>query len=128
LSSTRNQGRNHEGGFVPCVLTFTLRVTEPQGVTPPLILVLVGRDLQTELPPSYRSWARSGRYRGQSFTPGAFLARVARDEFVFFMMLIDFTQLANRTEEQIHGAVADAAAVFDALLDRVPEVEPHEDA
>jgi hypothetical protein len=34
----------------------------------------------------------------------------------------------DREQEQVHGTVADQAAVFDPILDGVAEVEPDEDA
>jgi hypothetical protein len=36
--------------------------------------------------------------------------------------------LVDREQEQVHGTVADQAAVFDPILDGVAEVEPDEDA
>ena len=36
--------------------------------------------------------------------------------------------LVNREQEQIHGTVADKATVFDPVLDRLPEMEPDQDA
>ena len=36
--------------------------------------------------------------------------------------------LVDREQEQVHGTVADQATVFDPVLDRLPEMEPDQDA